>query len=155
MLIAPTLDGGLRIDAETSSDWLVLEMICTDAANMPGKPLTDRLASHMETDEDWEQFVTPDLRNHFSDQIAHVSQSISSAEKDEDLVGSLYIQKADAETWFGAINQARLSLEAKFRFSNYHDESEIDPKDKHIRAALIRNHFYNSLQSLLLEYLMD
>ncbi|GAA5494624.1 hypothetical protein SAMN02745181_3097 [Rubritalea squalenifaciens DSM 18772] len=154
MRVAPTLEGGLRIDADNPHDWLILEMICTDAANMPGKCLPDRLSAFMETDDDWDEFVTPELRDQFASQIVHVSKAISSAEKENDLTGSLFIQAADAETWYGAINQARLSLEAQFRLSNYTDEEEIDEEDTHILAAYVRNQFYSSMQSILLEYLI-
>lgn len=155
MRIAPTLDGGLRIDAESATDWLVLEMICTDAANLPGKPLTERLAAFMKTDDDWKEFVTPDIQNTFNEQITHVSKALCIAEKDQDLIGSLYIKKEEADTWFGAINQARLSLEAQYRLSAYDGDEEIDPTQTHIKSAQIRYEFYNSLQTLLLEYLMQ
>lgn len=155
MRIAPTLDGGLRIDAESDTDWLVLEMICTDASNLPGKPLTGRLSAFMKTDEDWDQFVTPELQNTFNDQITHISKSICLAEKDQNLVGSLYIKKSEADIWFGAINQARLSLEARYRLSAYDEDQQIDPNNTQIKSAQIRYEFYTTLQSLLLEYLME
>lgn len=154
MRVAPTLEGGLRVDADNPADWLILEMICTDAANMPGSSLPERLAAYMDKNEDWDEYVTPELRDQFAAQIAHVSKAISSAEKTNDLTGSLFIPPKDADIWYGAVNQARLSLEAQYRLSNYVDDDEIDENDTHILAAYVRNQFYNSLQSIFLEYIM-
>jgi len=155
MRIAPTLDGGLRIDAESAHDWLLLEMICTDAASLSESPLTERLAAHMETNEDWDEYVTPDLKTQFSEQIAHVSRAISIAEKDHELVGHLHIQKSEADTWFGAINQARLSLEAQYQLSNYQHPEEIDDQSPFIQSTFARYELYSQIQFCLLEYLMN
>ncbi len=159
MRVAPTLDRSLRIDAENATDWLVLEMICTDASQMPDEPLADKLALYMAADEDWAELITPELADQFSSQIIHVSRSISTAEKALDLTGSLFIKAEDANTWFGAINQARLSLEERFEISKFDDlteeEDNIEFEDPALKAAIIRYHFYTSLQSILLEYILD
>ncbi|MEO1856043.1 MAG: DUF2017 family protein [Rubritalea sp.] len=159
MRVAPTLDRSLRIDAENATDWLVLEMICTDASQMPDEPLADKLALFMAADEDWTELITPELADQFSSQIIHVSRAISTAEKAQDLTGSLFIKPEEANTWFGAINQARLSLEERFEVSKYDDladdEQSIEFEDPSLKAAIIRYHFYTSLQSILLEYILD
>ncbi len=159
MRVAPTLDRSLRIDAENATDWLVLEMICTDASQMPDEPLADKLALYMAADEDWTELITPELADQFSSQIIHVSRAISSADKSLNLTGSLFIKAEDASTWFGAINQARLSLEERFEVSKFDeladDESNLEFEDPALKAAIIRYHFYTSLQSILLEYILD
>ena len=159
MRVAPTLDRGLRIDAENANDWLVLEMICTDASQMPDEPLADKLAHYMAADEDWAELITPELADQFSSQVIHVSRSISTAEKSQDLTGSLFIKAEDADTWFGAINQARLSLEERHKVSKFDDlaeeEDNLEFENPALKAAIIRYHFYTTLQSILLEYILD
>eukprot|EP00112_Aurelia_sp_Birch-Aquarium-sp1_P004303 Seg14856.2 transcript_id=Seg14856.2/GoldUCD/mRNA.D3Y31 product="hypothetical protein" protein_id=Seg14856.2/GoldUCD/D3Y31 len=157
MTIPPTLEGGLRIDADSLNDWMLLELICTDAANLPGAPLYDRLSSQMEKDEDWEEFVEPDIKNQFSEQITYVSRAISSAPRDEEHAGSVHITKDDAMQWYGALNQARMSLEHQHDLSKVVDavdEEDIDQLEPHLQGALIRGRFYTTAQSLLLDYVL-
>lgn len=126
MRVAPTLDRSLRIDTENPTDWFVLEMICTDASQMPNESLANRLANYMSVDEDWIDLITPELSDKFNEQVLHVSRSISTAEKFSDLTSSLFIKEDEADIWFGAINQARLSLEERYCISQYDEVIEDD-----------------------------
>lgn len=158
MKLAPTLQGGLRIDADSLEDWMVLDVICADASNLPGAPLYERLSEKMPKDPDWEEFVAPDIRSQFSDQITHVSRAISSASMDESHAGSIFISKEDAEVWYGAINQARMTLEQQFQISEmdeFVDLDELGELSEEKRSAVIRGHFYSTFQSLLLEYVLE
>lgn len=158
MRLAPILKGGLRIDADSLDDWMVLNAICADAASLPGAPLYDRLAHKMPKDPDWEEFVAPDIRSQFSDQIDHVSKAISSAPKDEEHAGSIFISKEDATLWYGALNQARMTLEQMFHLSEIADFVALDDLGDigdEKRSAVIRGHFYSTFQCLLLEYVLD
>lgn len=158
MKLAPTLQGGLRIDADSLEDWMVLDAICADASNLPGAPLYERLSEKMPKDPDWEEFVAPDIRSQFSDQITHVSRAISSASMDESHAGSIFISKEDAEVWYGAINQARMTLEQQFQISEmdeFVDLDELGELTEEKRSAVIRGHFYSTFQSLLLEYVLE
>lgn len=158
MKLAPTLQGGLRIDADSLEDWMVLDAICGDAANLPGAPLYDRLSEKMQKDADWEEFVAPDIRSQFSDQISHVSRAISSAPMDEDHAGSIFISKEDSLIWYGAINQARMTLELQFQISEldeFVDLEDLGQLSEEKRSAVIRGHFYSTFQSLLLEYVLE
>ena len=155
--MAPTLDGGLRIDADSLTDWMILELICADATSLPGPPLYDQLASKMEQNDDWKEFVVPDIVTQFEEQITHISRAISSAPRDEEHAGSIFITKEDAIIWYGAVNQARLSLEQQHGISKLEDiltEKDLEALDSDVRAAVIRGHFYTSIQSLLLEYVL-
>lgn len=158
MKLAPTLKGGLRIDADSLEDWMVLDAICADAASLPGAPLYDRLSEKMAKDPDWEEFVAPDVRSQFSDQIAHISRAISSAPMDEDQAGSIFISKEDAPLWYGALNQARISLEQVFHLSEldeFEDLDDLGDIGEEKRSAVIRGHFYSYFQCLLLEYVLE
>jgi len=158
MKLAPTLQGGLRIDADCAEDWLILDAICADAAALPGPPLYDQLSENMEKDPDWEEFVAPEIRSQFSDQIVHVSRAISSAQRDENQVGAVFVSKNDAMIWYGAINQARISLEQLYQVSkieNFIDSDGTDEISDEKHSALVRGHFYSMMQSVLLEYVLD
>lgn len=157
MKLAPTFQGGIRIDADCAEDWLMLDAICGDAAGVPGKPLYDRLAEKMPTDPDWEEFVAPDIRDQFSYQIVHVSRSISSAQRGEDQVGVVLVEKEDCMTWYGALNQARMTLELVYQVSELDEYADLDDLaeiSEEMRMALVRSHFYSAFQSLLLDYVI-
>ncbi len=158
MKLAPTLQGGLRIDADSLEDWMVLDAICADAASLPGAPLYERLSEKMPKDPDWEEFVAPDIRSQFSDQVTHVSRAISAAPMDEEHAGSIFISKEEAPVWYGAINQARMTLEHLFQISELDEFIDLDDLGEISdakRSAVIRSHFYSTFQSLLLEYVLE
>lgn len=157
MKLAPTLQGGLRIDADSLEDWMVLDAICADASSLPGPPLYERLSENMKRDPDWEEFVLPDIKNQFSDQVSHISRAISSAPMDEEHAGSIFISENDAPDWYGAINQARMSLEHQYQISELDEELDLDELDlsDERHSAVIRGHFYSTFQSLLLEYVLE
>lgn len=155
--MAPTLEGGLRIDADSLTDWMILELICADASSLPGPPLYDQISSKMVQNDDWKEFVVPDIVTQFDEQISYVSRAISSAPRDEEHAGSIFITKKDAMTWYGAVNQARLSLEKQHSLSKLEDiitKEDLQDLDPEVRAAVVRNHFYTSIQSLLLDFVM-
>lgn len=155
--MAPTLEGGLRIDADSLTDWMILELICADATRLPGPPLYDQISSRMEQNDDWKEFVVPDIVTQFEEQITYVSRAISSAPRDEEHAGSVFISKEDAMTWYGTVNQARLSLEKQHNLSTHEDldtEEDLEKLEPELRAAVIRNHFYTSIQTLLLEFVL-
>ena len=148
MKAAPTLDGRLRIDAETEIDLMVLRAIVTDAVRH-GHALADYLAGGMpdELQADWEHFVTADLQQQFDGQLAYVAEELKSLE-----VGQpLFIDRQQADSWYGALNQARLSLEEKHRFGSASPDELSDES----RDAMRRSHFYLAVQNLLLDFLMQ
>ncbi len=156
MTVMPTLEGGLRIDAEDADDWNLLRGILGDATDCE-TDLASRLGGLMddpEFAEDWEELVVPDLRDGFQDELAEIGALIESAAFNADGdAGPIWITRENAAIWYSALNQARLSLEEKFRFG---PESKVDPRkmggEKH--AAFIRSGFYSDIQSLLLEHVM-
>ncbi len=158
MKLAPTLQGGLRIDADSLEDWMVLEAICADAVSLPGASLYERLSEKMEGDADWEEFVAPEIRGQFTDQIAHVSRAVSAAPMDEEHAGSIFISEEEASIWYGAINQARMTLEQMYSISEVEDFTDLDElsdMSDERRSAIIRGHFYSTFQCLLLEYVLE
>ncbi|MBK1854818.1 hypothetical protein JO972_07595 [Verrucomicrobiaceae bacterium 5K15] len=145
----PTLEGGLAIEPSSETDWVVLEQITQDV----GRPahLAESLAGLMDEDSDWEEFVVPDLASSFNSQCKLVEKTIEHArEHDEPVV---FIKPKQAEMWYGAINQARLALEARYQLDA--TEDAIEDAAPELRSAHFRNRFYLMLQSMLLEYVME
>ncbi len=154
MRIAPTLEGGLRIDPETPDDWLILHAILLDA-NGAEPDLAEQLGgmvTHERLAEDWQDIVVPDLRESFSDSLYHIQAVIDTAAAlPKDSVCPIWITREESLNWYSALNQARLALEKKYGLGSY---SESDPANiSPIRhEALIRSQFYCALQSLLLRH---
>lgn len=150
MKAAPTLDGRIRIDIESKLDWMIMQAIPHDA-HAAGVDLADRLGDALDDDDsvsDWEEFVLPELRQSFSSQLECIEKVLESL--DEDAPEPIFIVKDEAEIWYGGLNQARLALEDRYHFDG--DDPEVMTPGK--RTAWFRAQFYQTLQSLLLEFLM-
>jgi len=152
MNVFPTLDGGLRLEIEDDSDWQVLMAISFDAE----RDLASDLSELMDEESMWEDLVMPDLKSHFSSQLEHVLKAVRTLKKvtPEGEIGELHISREDADTWYGALNQARLALEEAHQFGPAEDVKIIDLPDRQ-RQGYFRDRFYCHLQSLLIEYVMD
>ncbi|MDB4713373.1 hypothetical protein OAF41_01320 [bacterium] len=147
MTVGPTVAGGLKLVPETEHDWMLLIGIAGDSDS----DLAGRLAGLMDEDSMWDEIVAPELTEEFSKQrIAVVKEVLKAREEEEDI----HIVKSNAEFWYGALNQARLALEDKYKFGA---SEEVDPEvfeDSSARAAYFRNNFYSHVQGMLLQYVM-
>lgn len=156
MKAMPTLEGGLRIDTEDESDWEVLRAIIADA-NCCGIDLASRLGGLISDEagsQDWEDFVVPDLREAFQDELAQVGASIEAAiHHSTNGPGPLWITREDGFAWYSSLNQARLAIEEHYAFG---PGESISPKGltPARRAAFIRSRFYCTIQGLLLEHVI-
>ncbi len=156
MKAMPTLEGGLRIDTEDASDWELLRSILGDA-NGCEADLASRLGAFVSEEAggaDWEEYVVPDLREGFHDELAEVGASIESAIYHADGgPGPIWITRDDVFPWYSSLNQARLAIEEHFQFGPGETVAEetLTPER---RAAFMRSKFYCAIQSLLLEYVM-
>lgn len=156
MKIAPTLEGGIRIDAQSPEDWQYLRAIIQDANDWE-TDLATRLGSLVNDEtiaEDWQDIVVPDLREAFTDALHHVYAAIEAAAAFPDSDESpIWITRDDADTWYCALNQARLAMEEKYQFGQ---DPESDPANlspaRH--EALVRNYFFCNLQSFILQHAM-
>lgn len=156
MKILPTLEGGLRIDAEDPGDWLLLLGITQDAVSCDEK-LAERLGN-MITDEevapDWREYIVPDLDETFHADLEHVAAAIAAARVGcGGAAGPLWITSEDAFHWYSALNQARLALEETHHFGPAENllPTDLTPPT---RNAFLRSQFYCAIQSLLLEHVM-
>jgi hypothetical protein len=157
MKIEPTLEGGLRIDAESPVDWHVLMAIVHDARSA-GEDLADRLGGLINEDagaEDWQEFVVPELREGFDDQLRSVAEAIGAAmHKAEDGIGSVRIRRTDGPIWYGAINQARLALEDLHKLSAGMPETLDEEQSLEWRSASARSYLYGKLQHFLFDLVL-
>ena len=160
------MEGGLRLAIETALEWEHLEQIPMDAMgdeDGDGK-LAERLGALMDEASDWEDVVIPELRVYFSEQLGLVARAVGEARKhavdepdEEGELGKIYIKRSEAEAWYGALNQARLALESRYRFGAAEqfvvEEFSGFPQDK--LRGFLRMRLYSGLQMMLLDYAMD
>lgn len=156
MTVMPTLEGGLRIDADEPGDWDLLRAIISDASGC-GTDLASRLGALM-TDEavvdDWQELIVPDLREGFQDELAEIGALIESAIFNADNEpGPIWITPENAFPWYSALNQARLALEEIHHFGP-EDSSDPVAMTPVQRTAFLRSGFYSEIQSLLLRHVM-
>jgi len=160
MRVMPTLEGGLRIDVETETDWRVLEQIGPDALGTQGEDLAGRLGALMDEGAHWDDYVVPELQEIFSGQLGRVTGAVQAARRKAEsraagAAGKLFIARGDGPEWYGALNQARLALETRHQFSGSHGLEALGSFPEAKRAAFLRSQFYCALQSLLLEHVLD
>jgi hypothetical protein len=156
MKVAPTLAGGLKIEAEAPGDWEVLHWIMQDAAR-GAMDLAERLGKPMragESGSDWETYVVPDLRAEFSAQMSLVEKAIAGAlEKSAGGPGEVFIARDEVLSWFGALNQARLGLEERYKFGE-DGLSSLAAMGAARRSGFLRGRFYAAVQEIMLAHLM-
>ena len=106
--------------------------------------------------------VIPELREFFSGQLRKVAETVFRAqgkvapeEKDWDAEGRLFIEREDGAEWYGALNQARLALERRYKFGPTQEVTSVESFPAAKRSAFIRSQFYCALQSVLLEHVLD
>ena len=153
MKIELTPEGGLCITPESKADWLELSLICSDIGN-PSR-LAESLTDLMDKDSEWEEYVMPDLEKQFNDQCCHVTSAIEDAQESKER--AVFISPQEAEKWYGSINQARTSLEARYQLSHLDDLEDADPENisSEILSAYSRDRFYLFLLSILLEHVIS
>lgn len=119
MKAAPTLEGGLRIDMEEAHDWQLFHAIISDATGHQDD-LASRLGGLIRPEagaEDWQEYIVPDLRESFQDDLNLVGAAIEAAMVHASGgAGPIWITPDDCFAWYSAFNQARLAIEERFHF---------------------------------------
>lgn len=160
MKVLPTMEGGLRVDLAEEGDWAIFRILLDDARGKSEDWLAKRLGVLMEED-DWEEYVVPDLADFFGEQIGVVSKALEDAEKKADgLAGELYIARDEGQAWYSVLNQARLALEGQWKLAEIEKQAEegseeVLLKDEQRLTALMRSRLYLLLQTRLLEFVLD
>ena len=132
MKILPTLEGGLCIIPESEIDWDELQLICSD----DDRPtyLAESLADLMDEDSEWGEYVVPDLEEGFRNQTQFVDATIKRARQNKE--PAIFIPPAEAELWYGAINQVRLSLQASYDVEELDEAGDVDEMGIGIKKCL-------------------
>ena len=154
------MEGGLRVEIDSAMEWLILEHIPSDALDEEGDRLPERLGALMDDQSDWDEVVVPELRVVFAGQVGKVAEAIRSAQGEvevgsEGASGEVFISKGEGEDWYGALNQARLGLEGRYRFGQLDEIEGVEEFSEDKRYAFVRSQFYCALQSVLLEYVIE
>lgn len=148
MKIEPTLEGGLSVKMESDADWMVMALIVEDAGD--SAHLAEFFGELMDDDSEWSEWVVPDLDATFCSQCACVREVVEKAR----LAGesAVLVRVGEAESWYGALNQARLSLQSRYSFDAM---PTLEGVNDELKSAYFRDRFYTYLQSLLLEFVFD
>ena len=128
----------------------------------PIDPLQALESDESAFEEDWREFVEPDLDRLFSEARDRVIEDLAAAIRDSDLPlpERIEIANDNSEPWFSVINQARLLMnevhgmaDASERF----DPEVFGESEKGVERILLlaQYEFYTAIQSILLEYRMD
>ena len=157
MKVVPTLEGGLRIEVGTTTDWLVLEQIVPDALKTEKESLPSRLSALMDEASEWDEMVVPELTELFEEQLSCVRETVHEARNGSEDSGSshLFISQEEGPIWYGALNQARIALESHYKFGPSQEVAEVESFPAPKRAAFIRSQFYSALQSVLLDHVIE
>ena len=161
MNIIPTLEGGLRVDLEEATDWLLLRHLIDDACHRD-MSLAEELGSQIterQLKEDWLDFVVPDLKEEFATSLEKVREVMAKAVEDyqnsESDTGSLWITRDLGFDWYSSFNQARLAIESHYGFGEAPKEEILEDGDPSKRSAYYRSQFYGAVQGLLLEHVLE
>jgi len=101
-------------------------------------------------EEEWKDYVTPDLRLLFQSSIEVIRQDLASFPSDEpSMEYSLYIPVKHLKAWINGLNQARLALAARYDVTE-EDMEEVSPENNARSLALFQIHFYGILQEYFL-----
>ena len=156
MIVLPTLNGGIKLVVESEKDWEYLKSISDDAA----KDFSKRFSLLMDEDSMWDEIVEPELKDQFSSQVKFVKKQVelayvNSVEDFEEELPEILMTKEEAELWYGALNQARLSFEGRYRKEIKKLRETGDLEDDNVVQAIFRNQFYFGIQSEILKHAMD
>lgn len=108
-------------------------------------------------DNDWKEFVEPDLKDMFATSIEVIEQDIAEFPPARPAADhhTLHLPIKNLEAWIHGLNQARLALAARYGFT----EKEMDgpfPDGGDMKAlALFQVHFYGWLQECFLRVLEE
>ena len=115
--------------------------------------LAESLADLMDEDSEWGEYVVPDLEEGFRNQTRFVDATIKRARQSGE--PAIFIPPAEAERWYGALNQVRLSLQASYDVEELDEAGDLNDWEPELKSAYFRNRFYLLLQSMLLEFIMN
>jgi hypothetical protein len=158
MKLSNQTDGSLRLILEDENDWILCELLLNDARGKGDDWLAKQMGLFVDED-DWDEFVVPEISQQYNGQIETVEKSLTAAkERAEDEEGELIIDKVIGEEWYGVLNQARLSLEGRWKLSAAEEKGEFDDQesaDPEKASAFFRSRLYCFLQAQIIENVLS
>ncbi len=102
--------------------------------------------------EEWREYVEPGLRDWFQSAVEIVQSDLRPLQEGGE---TLTIEPEHVDAWLNALNQARLSLAARFAVADPDMELALSPVIRHERErqrewALFQIHFYDLVQERLI-----
>ena len=105
----------------------------------------------LEFAEDWKSYVEPDLRELFRTAVETVEADLAPLVGDApEFPASLRIPVKHLSAWINALNQARLTLAARYDVTEEDMEADVPELGDERAMALLLIHFYGYLQELFL-----
>lgn len=156
MIVLPTLNGGVKLVIERERDWDFLKSIGKDVA----KDFPARFSSLMDEDSMWDEIVQPELTEEFSSQIRYVIEQVErvydeSVSDYEEELPEICLTQGEAEIWYGALNQARLSIWETQKEGKTDLAEANEQKRREVIFTNGRYRFYGMIQEAILDYVMD
>lgn len=151
MKIGPTIDKRVKLLLDDDGDYYLLSQLIQDASDSGNiEKLANQVGKNV-VDEDWEEFVKPDLIAKYKSDVLKVNAILKKAH--EEKTEEIFISQEDFQEWYSTLNQARLHLESSYNLSALNEH--VDPKDvdPDLLEPVIKGNFYTHLQSLILEFL--
>ncbi|MFZ4764287.1 MAG: DUF2017 family protein, partial [Roseimicrobium sp.] len=116
--------------------------------------------------DDWKEYVTDDLENHFASDVGTLLADLDNVERQEanedgEVKAQLEVPIEHAQAWFSALNQARLMLDKKFLlfpqgeedFRPVLEEEEAQGIDLQERLQVyMRYEFFSAVQEWLVKH---
>lgn len=112
-----------------------------------------------EINEDWREHVLPEMIEEFARQLDVVGDDLKAAERFEDRGGDdeygFVIPADHIERWYGALNQARLVMQERYRFPELETDEAIEELLRSDRfGPFLISRFYTEIQECLLKVMM-
>jgi len=111
-----------------------------------------------EMNDDWAEFVAPDLQTLFDEQLQRVVADLEAAEPSIGVPGAVdvVIAPSHLEAWFGALNQARLAMNEEFgcealEAPEPHDPNVVEELSDDQHFAMHHFMFYRFLQEMVMQ----
>ena len=104
-------------------------------------------------EEEWEEFVTPELKELFQSSLETVRQDLETIPSGQaQYLRDLHVPVSHLSAWINALNQARLALAARHGISEREIEGVLT--ENHIRTlAIFQIDFYGMVQERLMREL--
>jgi hypothetical protein len=108
-----------------------------------------------EFDEEWQELVGRDLRDHFEGAIEVVRRDLTRLSPEESRADEVFrIPISHLESWVNALNQARLAIAARHGFTERELEG-VPPENHPHTLPLFQMHFYGLLQERFIRELEE